>query len=316
MADMPELEERIQKAQQRARDLLGATDAQVQAGLELHRAAMVVDTFCLAPSAMGPMGKERVNEAIERGEAAAEISELSMDWSYGGVAFDREAWEALRHLLDVTGVNIAFRNVCQHGGHTLKKVLRTFARFQAVCDSLSGQVLKVIRAADASRAFDEGKYGMLFSSNNPPAMGGFADGFDLLDWLDAFARFGYRMMHLTYNRRNWVADGCYERTDSGLSDFGCHVVQRMNDLGIMVDVAHAGVQTALDAARVSRAPIVASHTVCRALREHPRGETDEALMRLCGRLRRPAVSQGSRASPNSLPRAARSWTCSTTSTAP
>lgn len=274
---IPALEERIELARQRARQLLGASDAQVQEGLELHKEVMVVDTFCLAPSVMGPGGKKRLNEAIERGEDAAEVTEVSMDGSFGGVAFDREAWDVLRYLLDVTGVNIAFRNVSQHGGDTLKRVLRTFARFQVVCDSLPGQVVKVIRAADARRAFAEGKYGMLFSSNSPPAMGGFTDGHDLLDWLGVFHRLGYRMMHLTYDRRNWVADGCYERTDAGLSDFGCYVVERMNDLGIMADVAHAGVQTALDAARVSRAPIVASHTVCRALHEHPRGETDEAL---------------------------------------
>ncbi len=51
----------------------------------------------------------------------------------------------------------------------------------------------------------------------------------------------------------------------------------MNDLGIVIDTPHTGERTTLDAAAHSRAPIAASHTVCRALRDHPRGKTDEQM---------------------------------------
>jgi len=85
------------------------------------------------------------------------------------------------------------------------------------------------------------------------------------------------MMHLTYNRRNVVGDGCMEANEGGLSAFGYDVVARMNELGIAIDTPHTGRKTTLQAAEASSAPIAASHTVCRALRDHPRGKCDEQI---------------------------------------
>ncbi|MBI3944758.1 MAG: membrane dipeptidase [Armatimonadetes bacterium] len=274
---MTELEQRIGKAHARARQLLGASEAQAQAGLELHQNLLVVDTFCLAPSALDPQGVELANQAIEAHEDPADVYDTLMDASFTGPVRDPRAWEAYSAIIKGAGVNAAFRNASQHGSDNLLSAVRSAARFQHFCDNLPGQVVKAVRARDARRAFAEGKYAVFFSSNNPPAMGGFRNGYDLLNWLGIFHRLGYRIMHLAYDRRNWIADGCYEETDAGLSGFGRAAVERFNDLGIIVDVAHSSVQTTLDAASASRAPIAASHTICRALRAHPRGETDESL---------------------------------------
>ena len=54
-------------------------------------------------------------------------------------------------------------------------------------------------------------------------------------------------MHLTYNRRNMIGDGCAEPANGGLSDFGRAVVAEMNRVGVIVDVAHSGWQTSLEA---------------------------------------------------------------------
>jgi len=95
--------------------------------------------------------------------------------------------------------------------------------------------------------------------------------------IQTFAQLGVKMMHLTYNRRNLIGDGCGEESDAGLSDFGVAVVKEMSRFGVIVDVAHSGNQTGIDAARHSSKPIVISHATCRALSAHCRSKTDEVI---------------------------------------
>ena len=76
------------------------------------------------------------------------------------------------------------------------------------------------------------------------------------------------MVHLTYNRRNPLGDGCGEPNDGGLSDFGRAAIAELNRLGVIVDVAHSGWRTSREAARASTRPMVASHTVCNGVHEH------------------------------------------------
>jgi membrane dipeptidase len=85
------------------------------------------------------------------------------------------------------------------------------------------------------------------------------------------------MMHLTYNRRNPLGDGCGELRDGGLSDFGLAVVGEMNRLGVIIDLAHTGWQTCLDAARASNQPLVVSHSGAWELGRHARCKTDEVI---------------------------------------
>jgi membrane dipeptidase len=85
------------------------------------------------------------------------------------------------------------------------------------------------------------------------------------------------MMHLTYNRRNMIGDGCAEKTDSGLSDFGVEAVREMCRAGVIPDGAHSGQQTCVDAAKVASKPVVVSHSACRALHESIRGKDDATI---------------------------------------
>jgi len=101
-----------------------------------------------------------------------------------------------------------------------------------------------------------------------------------VDRVDELYDFGVRSMQLTYNSRNLVGDGCTERTDAGFSDFGVDVVERLNELGIIVDLSHCGEQTTLDGIEFSDDPPAFTHIVCRDLHDHPRGKTDEELFAL------------------------------------
>jgi len=92
---------------------------------------------------------------------------------------------------------------------------------------------------------------------------------------------GVRMALLTFNTRNFVGDGCGERTDSGLSYFGYEVIECMNELGMLIDLSHCGVQTTLDAIEASKDPVMCNHTGARALYPQcKRLKTDEELKAL------------------------------------
>jgi membrane dipeptidase len=95
--------------------------------------------------------------------------------------------------------------------------------------------------------------------------------------LDQLHAAGARCIQLTYNARNLLGDGCTERTNAGLSDFGVDVVHRMNELGMVVDLSHCGEQTSRDGIEVSKRPPAFTHTVCKAIYNHVRGKTDDLI---------------------------------------
>ena len=130
---------------------------------------------------------------------------------------------------------------------------------------------------DVELAKKQNKLGVLINFQNSAAIGT-----DLKN-LDTFYDMGLRQIQLTFNWRNWVGDGCTERTQAGLSYFGVDMVQRMNDLGMLVDVSHTGLQSTLDAIEVSKVPIIFSHANCKALCDHPRNKTDEQIKALAAR---------------------------------
>lgn len=99
---------------------------------------------------------------------------------------------------------------------------------------------------------------------------------------DLFER-GIRVVQLTYNTRNLLGDGCLERTNAGLSRFGLEVVERLNGLRMLVDLSHCGEATTLDGITHSRMPVAITHAGCRAVFDHPRNKTDDALRALANR---------------------------------
>jgi membrane dipeptidase len=98
-----------------------------------------------------------------------------------------------------------------------------------------------------------------------------------LSRLESLHALGLRIVQPTYNRRNLLGDGCLEPANAGLSRNGVTAIERMNELGILVDLSHCGRQTAADAIRVSKKPVAFTHTGCQALADHPRNRTDAEL---------------------------------------
>ena len=99
--------------------------------------------------------------------------------------------------------------------------------------------------------------------------------------LDIFYRLGIRYMTLTHTKDNQIGDSSGDKPQwNGLSPFGREIVARMNRLGMMVDISHVSDATFYDTVKVSRAPVIASHSSCRALCDAPRNMTDDMIRTL------------------------------------
>ena len=100
-----------------------------------------------------------------------------------------------------------------------------------------------------------------------------------IDNIDYFYRLGVRYITLCHNGDNLLCDSAMQSLDThnGLSEFGRQVVLKMNAVGMMVDVSHVGEKSFWDTVALSTKPIIASHSCCKALRNHPRNLTDEQI---------------------------------------
>lgn len=98
-----------------------------------------------------------------------------------------------------------------------------------------------------------------------------------LDRLDMLYGFGVRQMGLVYSEANGLGGGLKEQRDSGLTRFGRSAVRRMNQLGMLIDVSHAGDRTSLDAIEISETPVVATHVGARGVWPSERMKPDVVL---------------------------------------
>lgn len=129
---------------------------------------------------------------------------------------------------------------------------------------------------DFARAKAAHKIGLILGVQN-------SEHFRTLADVDRFYGLGQRVSQLTYNTRNMYGNGSTERRDDGLSDAGVRLVQKMNDVGMAVDVSHCGDRTSLDAFEASSRPVLVTHSNARALNPgHPRCKPDEVI-RACGK---------------------------------
>lgn len=149
---------------------------------------------------------------------------------------------------------------------TMKQMPGWFRRFRE-----DDQLIHVACTADIRRAKAEDKLGIIFHIQQPIDVGEEPDNVEVL------YRLGVRMMQVTYNQRNLFGDGCTERADGGLSNLGVQVVRIMNEVGMVVDVTHAGWRTAFDIIEVSNGPVIASHSNAHALCQNPRNLSDELI---------------------------------------
>ncbi len=134
-----------------------------------------------------------------------------------------------------------------------------------------GDTIIILTADDIERAKREEKLGLIIHCQGTALIE------DELDLLDSYQAAGLRIVQLCYNRKNLVGDGAGERTDAGLSHFGVRMIERLNALGMLVDCAHTGHRTSMDAVATSSAPVIISHANARAVQDNARNIDDELI---------------------------------------
>lgn len=246
----------------------GLTADQEKRAARLHRNTVIIDLLY-----QGPLGPRFYPEDLSR--------EL------------KAYWDSKRDLFGtlIEGVSLPMRRAAQGklaifrdhwirsgltGGNRqvelsdFKNFSSTFGIAQYQFDNCDWMI-KALRAEDFRRAKREGKAAGYMSTQLTP--GPFPD----LETIRSGHQLGLRMIQLTYNVQTAVAAGCTDRTNAGVSNFGRTAIRLMNDLGIIVDTAHCGRQSTLDACELSSQPVVASHTAVEAICAHDRCKSDQEL---------------------------------------
>ncbi|HKE60414.1 MAG TPA: membrane dipeptidase [Pyrinomonadaceae bacterium] len=173
-----------------------------------------------------------------------------------------------------SGINVFHQSVGLGGPNAYESALQYFAHWNGFVANDTEHFMRIDSPADLKRVKSSGKIGMLLGLQN-------SEHFRRPDDVDFFRGLGQRVSQLTYNSRNLIGNGSTERRDEGISDFGVSIIERMNKVGMAVDVSHCGDRTTLDAFEISKKPVLITHSNCRALvPNHPRLKTDEAIKKV------------------------------------
>ena len=238
------------------------TDAEV---MRVHRSVLLIDTHNdIATEDAGVDRTSAFNIGAKSPKAHTDLGRLR-EGGVGAVFF--AAWVAASYA--------------GPGNHA-------FNRAQQVIDTISHDIVErypkdfslATTADEIEAAHKQGKIAALIGVEGGHAIE------DSLDHLRELYARGARYMTLTHTNTNHWADSSSDINDAaiehhnGLTGFGKDVVREMNRLGMMVDISHVADKTFWDALEVSRAPLIASHSSCRALANVPRNMTDEMIVAL------------------------------------
>ena len=177
------------------------------------------------------------------------------------------------------GLDAAFFSIYMPGTVTgpeaVKRSLLLIDAVRRLAEQHPGEIALATSAADVRAANKAGKFAALMGMEG----GHMID--DNLSILRDYQRLGVRYLTLSHSvNTNWSDSSGDKPAHNGLTDFGKDVVRELNRLGVMVDISHVADKTFWDALEVSRAPLLASHSSCRALSGHPRNMTDNMIKAL------------------------------------
>jgi membrane dipeptidase len=146
------------------------------------------------------------------------------------------------------------------------------ARWNGFLAGYSDWFTRIDDTADFARAKTQKKVGIMLTFQD-------STHFRTPDDVRTFFGLGQRISQLTYNFNNRIGSGFLEERDGGLSVFGLSIMERMQQIGMAVDVSHCGDQTTLDALHAAKKPVIFTHATARGLVPgHLRCKTDEAII--------------------------------------
>jgi membrane dipeptidase len=177
---------------------------------------------------------------------------------------------AAAHSSGLTAIN----NTTPSPGDDFDTTLSKIDKLKSIVD-VNNDVFRLVLSGpdlDASRA--DGKLGVIIGFQSTEM---FAQG---LETIATFHAAGARIMQMTYNGPGLFGQGCLSPSRAGLSEQGHEALQRMQALGVLVDVSHANQATTAATIAAAQRPLVVSHTGCNAIYQHPRNNDDRELRAL------------------------------------
>ena len=242
--------------------------------LEFHQDTLVVDSKFLVNHGIVYTDKMRQAMAEWVQEGRLSRSDISARLYAMTVRELQDSPEVRSQYLDVlekAGVTVG--SATYAGPHppdgAFETSVRSLTQGRATIDALGDDLRLVLTAGDLEQVFKDRVHGIIFDFQDTISIGGD------LDRLNVFYDMGLRIVQLTYNLRNLVGDGCTERYKTGLTYFGIEVVERLNELKMMVDVSHCSQQVGWDALEFSKSPVIVTHSTSNAVCYHDRGKDDD-----------------------------------------
>ncbi len=266
--------ERIRAGHQVILDEIKPTKAQINRGLELHYNSFVADVQGSVQMSsthgirgdrlqadLEPIRKELSQQNLDPDEFQRRVDAIHFNWKTFESAFDEQWIEESKALYQIAGVDLGVSDVAGPEENTFAAALNRVSRINFVYERRN-DLMRVAGVEDIERGIRSGKPSVLF---HLAGVGCFAETEDPLGNLDLFYALGVRMSQLTYIQDNGLCCSYLQEHDTGLTPLGKQVVRRMNELGIMVDLAHSGEQSSFDIIEASTEPVMISHTGCRTI---------------------------------------------------
>jgi len=180
------------------------------------------------------------------------------------------------------GMNVIFFSIWidgrTMGGLAIQKALDQIDAVHQNVRKYSNDLALARTADDVRRAHDQRKIAVLMGIE-----GGHMLGNDIR-MVRVYSDLGVRYMTLSHFYNNEWADSSTDKpAHNGLTEYGKEIVHEMNRQGMLVDISHVSDKTFYDALTVSKAPLIASHSSCRALCNHPRNMTDDMIKALAAK---------------------------------
>lgn len=186
---------------------------------------------------------------------------------FDGLIVRGDGWTDGLAASGLRGIHVTAADWVADFAQTCRQVIEWNRILAAQADRL----FPVRDAADVARIGVDDRLGVILGLQNAAPIESDLSRVELL-W-----RLGIRVLQLTYNDANLVGDGCAEPRDARLTRLGRAVVSECNRLGVLVDLAHVGRRSALEAVELSSAPVAVTHSNRYALVPNPRNKPDEVL---------------------------------------
>ena len=180
------------------------------------------------------------------------------------------------------GLNALFFSIYMSGTVTGPKAVNDaverIAAVHRLAEEVPDQVALCVNAEQVRKAHKQGKIAALMGMEGGHMIN------NSLAVLRMYAELGVRYLTLTHSvNTDWADSSGDQPKHNGLTDFGKDVVRELNRLGVMVDISHVSDKTFLDAIEISKAPMIASHSSCRAISGHARNMTDAMIKALAAK---------------------------------